>query len=946
MPNLLSPVVDNSSLPAGDWSLLLAVIAPAIAVVVAAIVSPRMGAKTGWILAGLYGVGAAGLIAPTATAAAPSCMATGWNIIPGLPVHLSLCAHPTGLVFAWLALIIGAIVLMYSVAYLGDKPATSFYTLMAVFTVSMLVLVLSDGLIQLFIGWELTSIASFLLIARSGPVAWQSAARTLATTFTGGLALLAAVILVIHTTGTDQLSQALQHPAWADNTGFASMMAVLVAVAALSKSAQFPFHYWLVDAMAAITPVSAYLHAAAVVKAGIFLLMVFAPTLSGVVVWQVLLITAGLITSIIGGYFALQKTDVKQLMAYSTVSQLGWIVMAIGVGTSASLAAAVLYTIAHAFFKCSLFMLIGVVDHQAGTRDMRRMGRLSRAMPYTAAAMILAVASMAGIAPTLGFVAKESILTALLSLPGGWGAALLGLATFSAILTIVYCARFIRGVFFTDDRETDHVTEANPLFLLPAALPGVLAAVAGLVAWIFDAPLSIVSGTDIHVSLWHGVTWELAATLIILCAGLCYLKFPTQAQRLVKDPVLPFSGAAMVQSLFTNIHKAGVLAAKPMASDSPSRHVAWLLSTVAGFGVLSVGWFVSSSHVLPAQAWPLNRVSDAVVALFVTLGVLGLIFAFSRMTAVVMLGAVGLSITLQIFSLGAPDVGMTQLLVEILTVIVIMLVLRRLPEDFVKPSRRRSVGSALLALIMGLLAGIAAWALAGRRDKSQIGSYLLEQGPQLTGGTNIVNTILVEFRALDTLGELAVLGMSGVAVIAVLSSLALHARPGEQSTPQMVQDTLRNTVGLRLIAQVMVPVLSVIAIILMLRGHNSPGGGFIAALVVSCAIAMMYQASPADRSVGRPRLGVFLIGSGVLIALGTGFYGLVHGSFLQPHHGVIAGVHLSSAMVFDVGVLLAVVGLVMVTFYKLGFGILQVTSPDTPKTVGVAKLEQAEEASS
>ncbi len=384
-------------------STVLAIASAGAATLLAWPLTRVMGRAAGWPLAALYLLGALFLV--------PEIHNVGVGFgrvipIPWVPARgwtLDLYADPTGLLFAMLALVIGAIVLVYSTSYLGgtdDAGARQqhygFYQLMTVFTVSMLGLVLTDSLLLLFVCWELTSLASFALIANSGRSAYASAMRTLLVTFVGGLALLAAVVAIWLRTGTGSISEVLAHEVWGSDPGFAAAIAVLVAVAAMTKSAQFPFHFWLPDAMAAITPVSAYLHAAAVVKAGIFLLMRFSPAFHDVPAWNALLVTVGMGTAVMAALFALQKTDLKQLMAYSTVSQLGWIVAAIGVGTETALAAAALHTLAHALFKSGLFMLVGVVDHEAGSRDIRRLGPLWRRMPWSFGATVLGAAAMAG----------------------------------------------------------------------------------------------------------------------------------------------------------------------------------------------------------------------------------------------------------------------------------------------------------------------------------------------------------------------------------------------------------------------------------------------------------------------------------------------------------------------------------------------------------------------
>lgn len=951
---------------------VLALAAAALAVLLAWPLTRWLGHSAGWPLAALYLAGAAALVPDVAYAVdgRPAILVS----IPWVPARgwtLDLVPDATGLLFALLALVIGAVVLVYSTAYLGGAddhgPPRShygFYQLMTLFTVSMLGLVLTDSVLLLFVCWELTSLASFALIANSGRSAYGSALRTLLVTFVGGLVLLAAVVTMWLRTGTTSISAILRHEVWTTDPGFTATVAVLVAVAAFTKSAQFPFHFWLPDAMAASTPVSAYLHAAAVVKAGIFLLMRFSPAFHDVPVWNALLVSVGIGTAVMAALFALQKTDLKQLMAYSTVSQLGWIIAAIGVGTQTALAAAALHTLAHALFKSGLFMLVGVVDHQAGTRDIRRLGRLWRRMPWTFGATALGAAAMAGIPPTLGFVSKESMLIAFGGVAGGGRAAvvaLLAAAVAGAILTVAYCGRIVWGAFLdgADDptRDVSGVREAPVRFWLPAALPAAIGLPLALVVWVLDAPMSAIArnaggpvggiyapdaGADAayeaHFMLWHGFTLELGLTALILLVGALLVWKRAAVGRSLDRELLPFSGASVLESLTRATVRAGRHLVRPTASDSPARHAGALLATMSAYAIGVGGWALVSGTVWPARMGDLERTVDVVMLVVVAVAVAGLCAAPSRIAAVVLLSAVGIATTIQIFALGAPDVGLTQLLVEALTIIVFMLVLRRLPGTFVKPSRRRRNAAIVLAVVSGLAATAGVLAFSGRRERAPIGMYLLENGSEITGGYNVVNTILVEFRALDTFGEVAVLGVAGIAILAVLGSVRPAQRdPEEEATvayplwtrPRTgrggaaLEDAARNTAPLRLLSRGVSPVLVVLSVILLWRGHNEPGGGFIAALVAACAVALVYLSRESDTPVSRPSTPVALIGGGLLVAGLTGVGGYALGAFLEPAHWYVAGQHVTSALLFDLGVFAGVLGLVMTAFNTLGTGRLR-----------------------
>lgn len=991
-------------------SPVLAIAAAGVAVLLAWPLTRLLGRGTGWPLAVLYLLGALALLPPISLAL----LGTPTEVVrlPWVPARnwtLDLFADPTGLFFAMLALVIGAIVLIYSTSYLpgraelghagggsgGRGPGArgsgggrrgpqhyGFYQLMTLFTVSMLGLVLTDSLILLFICWELTSLASFALIANSGRKAYSSALRTLVVTFVGGLVLLAAVVAIWLRTGTTSISEALVSEVWAADPGFTGAIAVAIAVAAFTKSAQFPFHFWLPDAMAAITPVSAYLHAAAVVKAGIFLLMRFSPVFHDVAVWNVLLVTVGMGTAVMAALFALQKTDLKQLMAYSTVSQLGWIIATIGIGTQAALAAAALHTLAHALFKSGLFMLVGVVDHEAGSREIRDLGPIWRRMPWTFGATVLGAAAMAGIPPTLGFVSKESMLTAFGEAAGGNSAAvcaLLTAAVIGAILTFLYCARIIMGGFLglyqrapraaAADRPAvpgaANVHEAPVRLWLPAALPAVIGLPLALVVGVLDAPMAAIARAaagpfgwqpihpghtvytalppgvdeadldfDPHLALWHGFTLELGLTALILAVGALLVWQRRIVDRALDRELLPFTGAAVLESMMRGTVSAGRALLRPTASDSPARHAGALIATACVYGAGLGIWTLATGATLPPQLGNLDRTIDVVLLIVVVVSVVGLCTARSRLAAVVLLSAVGIAVTIQIFGLGAPDVGMTQLLVEALTIIMFMLVLRRLPKDFIRPTRARRTAAIVLGVASGLAATAAVLVFTGRRERSPIGMYLLENGPEITGGANVVNTILVEFRALDTFGEVSVLGVAGIAILAVLGSVRSRAAnetvdnqdddflPGArratgESLTALV-DPVRNTVPLRLLSRGVTPVLAVVSAVLLWRGHNEPGGGFIAALVAACAFALYYLSRESDSPVSRPSTPVALIGGGLILAGLTGVGGYALGEFLEPAHWYILGQHVSSALIFDLGVFCGVLGLVMTAFNTLG----------------------------
>ncbi|WP_435746075.1 DUF4040 family protein [Nocardioides sp. SYSU DS0663] len=921
-------------------ALLLLVAMAAVPVLVVPLAHVA-GRRSGWPLAVVFLALAAALV-PTGRDVVGGGEVT-WSRpwLPALDVDLALRLDGLSLVFVMIALVIGAAVFAYSAEYLAPGRQLGFYLWMTVFALGMVGLVLADDLVLLFLCWEITSLASFLLIARSGSGGEAASTRTLLITFIGGLTLLVAVALMIGATGTTSLSEALASPVWQENGALTTVVALLVAVSGFTKAAQFPFHPWLPDAMAAATPVSAYLHAAAVVKAGIYLMLRFSEAFSEVPAWNALLVTTGLFTAAMAALFALGQTDLKRLMAYSTVSQLGLITAAIGIGTPKALTAAVLHTIAHALFKSGLFMMVGVIDHHTGSRDIRRLPVLWRLMPVSFATVIAGTAAMAGLPPLLGFVSKEMILGAMLDAPGpSWtGPAAFVAATAGAVLTFAYCAKIVLGAFIDGGRDledcpVDEVKEAGPALLVPAMLPIWAGLPLGLFVTVLDAPVdtaveAISGSAGYALHLWHGVTPELLATLVVVLGGVLVISRRAWLRPRLERDLLPLDGAQVIERVVHSAADAGSWLSQLVAVDRPRRHVLPPLAVLAvllGGGTLAV---VALGDV-PAAQPGLGRPIDAALLVLVALAVVGVCLSSSRIAATVYLGGVGIAVTVQLFALGAPDVGLTQLMVEVLTVIVIMLVLRGLPAGFGHRRLSRRRAPVVLALALGASAGAATWLLTGRREQSDPARYFIDEGAEVTGSENLVNVILVEFRALDTLGELAVLGFAGVAIIAILATVPARAggeadddsppRPAAADTRagRALTDAATNLRPLQLLLRVVVPVLAALSALIFWRGHNEPGGGFIAALVAAAAVALVYLARPEDRAVGRPRVHLLLIAGGVLTALLTGVIGYAHEAFLAPLHGYVAGVHLTTSILFDVGVYAAVLGLVMVTFDRLG----------------------------
>lgn len=840
----------------------------------------------------------------------------------GTSVDFALRADGLGIFFALLALVIGGVVFLYSAAYLPERDGnTSFYTIMTAFTLSVLLLVLADDAVLLFIAWELVSIASFLLIARSGSSGEAGSYRTLILTFFGGLTLLAGLAVASAQTGTTRLQDILAADIWGDNR-VTVVVALLIAFSAFTKAAQFPFHFWLPEAMAAATPVSAFLHAAAVVKAGIYLLVRFSTIFSDVAAWNYLLVTAGLFTALMSALFAITKTDLKHLTAYSTVSHLGWIVAAIGIGTPVALAAALTHTLAHALFKSSLFMLIGVVDHEAGSRDMRRLGPIYNKMPFTFASTVVAAASMAAIPPLFGFVSKESILDAFHE--SSYGALLLTVAGIAAFLTFVYSAKIVFGAFIDGPKDLPDVHEAPTALWLPAALPGLTSAVLPFVLFWVDNPVSAgvraVTGDDsftTHLALWHGVTPPFLVSLAVLVAGVVFFRKRVFAALENKD-LLPADGTEVLAWTTRSLSNLGKQLGSLADGFNPSRHLFPLLASVTAMGLCVIGLTDGIDGVTPApRAEGLDVWWDLIPFAIIAMSVLGMVFTRSRLASAVLLGTVGVGMTLQMFLLGAPDVAMTQFLVESLTVVVILVVLRYQPRMFPETKARRKALASIFALIAGVVTFFGVYGLTGRRGRSELAEWYLTEGGDVTGADNIVAVIIVEFRGFDTLGELSVLGMAAVVIAAVVSSMPRHLFEAG-TRPRPFGQSQLNSIPLRKAAALVAPVLVVLSVLIFFRGHTAPGGGFVAALVMATAFAINYLSRGADADVVKNFTPIRLTGWGIIIAISSGFLGFIEGGFMYAIHGEIAGEHMTTSLIFDFGIYLAVLGMVTAAINALG----------------------------
>lgn len=906
---------------------LLTMLAAAVAVPV---VSGWLGRNVGYPLSLVF-LGSAALLLTHA----PEVLAGGVVVeqhpwVPAYDVAFTLRMDGLSLLFVILVLGVGALIMAYAPRYVGPGSHPLFYTVLTLFAGGMLGLVLSGDFILLMVFWEVTTVCSFLLIAGRGTSGARPAIRSLVVTAGGGLALLGAVVILAQAVGTTDVATVVAEADGALTPTQKLVVATLVILAAFTKSAQLPFHFWLPGAMVAITPVSAYLHAATLVKAGIYLLLRMSPLFADDRAWHLVLMSVGLATAVFGAFVALRQHDLKALLAYSTVSQLGLIVALVGVGTTASLGAAALLTAAHALFKATLFMLVGIIDREAGSRDLRRLSGLWRAMPVTAALTALAAMSMAGVPPLVGFVAKEELFNAFIGTSGAewtgsstWAGPVAGvLAVAAASLTFAYAARIIVGAFAGPLLQT-RLYEPRATFLAPAAISALLGLVLGLVPWalnpfvnrtVIDAGFPV---ADSDLALWHGFTPALGMSVAAIVLG--------TTVHLGRSRIEPFLGperdaraTVWFDRAWDGLLRFGASVGKPTTTTAMAPHLVGVAAGVSA--VVAVGtWGLAAPPLLPETA----RAEDWIVLAALLPTVTALALVRSTIGALVLVGVIGFTLSVWLLLLGAPDVAFTLLLVEILTVVVAVPVLRRVPDALPRgPSRTRTATTAVVAVVVGLAVGSATWLLAGRRGPSPAAEYLLAEAEPATGGSNVVNTILVNFRGLDTLGEISVLLAAAVGLLALLGAggrrglgAAAFFRPQERAV-------------LRVGTTFVVPVLLVTAAVVFWRGHDLPGGGFIAGLVVGAALTIARQAS-FRLPVPGP---VPLLVVGLALAVGPGLLGLVAGTaFLEPVPLPVPLIGpISSSLVFDVGVVLIVVGLVSAALDRLEAPVLGALVGDPP----------------
>ena len=746
----------------------------------AAILAPaltrRRPAAAGYLLA-LLPAGLAIYFARLLSVTPPGGQITSFPWAPLLGLTFSLNADGLSLFFAVLISGIGALVVVYSGGYLAGHPQIGrFYGWLLTFMAAMLGVAFSDNLLLLYVFWELTSISSYMLIGfdHEDKTARAAALQALLVTVLGGVALLAGAVLLGIAGGSMEISVLLSRRELLQSSPLFIPALILVLLGAFTKSAQFPFHFWLPNAMAAPAPVSTYLHSAAMVKAGIYLLARMSPALGGNDAWTYIVGAVGLATLLLGGYLALSQTDLKLLLAYSTVSALGLLTLLIGLGTPHALEAAMVFMLAHALYKGALFLVAGAVDHGTGTRDLRQLGGLLHAMPKTAAAATIAALSMGGVLPLFGGIAKEMVYE-VASEFGPW-------ITFAVVAGGIFFFYIAAGTAFgpfwqrkgNASRPGDpaHIHEAPFSMWTSTMVLSLSSLVLGILPQTLAAPLagpaaSAATGADagFELALWHGVNTALILSLLTILSGAMLYGVRVRVRRITGKFIIPWGPDAAYWS-FLQIMNAAASGLTRFLQSGRLRYYLMIivitLVALAGIPLIAHGgmhWPTSDLNLRPTE------LGFAVLILLATVMV---VRSRSILSAVAALGAVGYSVAMIYLTYGAPDLAMTQFLIETLTVILFVLVFYRLPQFKDVGSRRARFGSACVALLGGGLITALVLMAAGVQLHHPISGYFMDAAVSGAHGRNLVNIILVDFRGLDTLGETTVLAIAAIGVYAVV----------------------------------------------------------------------------------------------------------------------------------------------------------------------------------
>ncbi|MEV4223152.1 Na+/H+ antiporter subunit A [Nonomuraea sp. NPDC049725] len=866
----------------------------------------------------------------------PEVSSSSWA--PALGLSLSFRADEPGLLMMALVTGVGLLVMVYSSRYFpaGEAGLARFGGFMLAFAGAMLGLVMADDLFLLYVFWELTTVFSWLLIGYDpeSRASRRAAMKALTLTTLGGLAMLAGFVVIGQAAGTYRLSAIVADP---PQGGPVAAGLVLVLAGALAKSAIFPFSTWLPAAMAAPTPVSAYLHAAAMVKAGVYLLARLAPAFGDVPVWRAVAVPLGVLTMVLGGWRALRETDLKRLLAYGTVSQLGFLTILFGMGTRDAALAGVAMLLAHALFKAALFLVVGAVDHAAGTRDLNRLSGLWRSAPWLCAAAVLAGASMAGVPPLVGFVAKEAALESLLTWETFDTLALAGVVAGSA-LTVAYTLRFLWGAFGTKRGLRPSRAHRTPAAMFaPAALLSGLGLALAPLAGVYDAAMSGYTGSfrdaghGMHLALWTGAAVPLLLSLLIFAVGGLLFWARRPVARI--GAALQFADSATL--FWTVMRRLDLFAIQTtgiVQRGSVPDYLLITLASVAALGLFSFLYVTPPDLDLRIVAWQQPE-QPFVVVLMVAAAALALAARAYVLLAVVT-GLTGYGTALLFLAHGSPDLALTQFLAETLSLVVFALVLRRLPIEPVQ-ARLRFPFRLAIGLVVGTVTAGAGMLAMEARQAEPVGG-LMAGAAERAGAHNIVSALLLDIRAWDTLGESTVLVVLtlGVTSLVFLRRTSYTIERDEGGTarppgrPHWLSSALprgERALAFEVAARLTFHTVLVLSVYLLLVGHSLVGGGFAGGIVAGLAITVRYLAGGRyELAAAVPVHAGVLLGAGLTLSTGTALAGLLSsGAALTMLAAdvtvpLLGTLHLSTGLLFDLGVYVTVIGMVQDVLRALG----------------------------
>lgn len=903
--------------------------------------------------------------------------------MPSLGINFTILLDGLSLMLTLLITGIGSLVVLYSIYYMKqDQALHRFYLYLLLFMGAMLGVVLSDNMMVLYGFWELTSIASFLLIAfhHKKEASIRGAGKSFLITVFGGFAMLTGFILLYLISGSYSIRETIASVSNIAGHHLFVPALILILIGAFTKSAQFPFHVWLPDAMEAPTPVSAYLHSATMVKAGIYIVARFTPVFGGEAAWFWIISLVGTISMVYGALIAIKKTDLKAILAYSTVSQLGLIMSLFGLGSAALYfgygSESLLYTTAtmagllhlfnHAMFKGSLFMMAGIVDHETGTRDIRKLGGLITIMPLTFTVALIGTFSMAGLPPFNGFISKEMFFKATLEATdlsifslGTWGIIFPVLAWIGSVMTFIYSLVIVFRTFLgknKTDTPLQKLHEAPIGMLIPPLILVSMVLITGIYPDILSSSIiepamaSVLSPLlaegerfDVHLYLWHGLTPELWMTVGVVVLGVISYKLLPRWKTVYEEYIPVYTINKGYHSIFRALHRFSKRWTQTYMNGSVRNYLIYIF--VFMIVLISYGFYHATNIEWNFSGYDSFMLYETILLVGLVITAICIPFAKHRLSAVILTGAVGYLVSLFFVLFRAPDLALTQMVVETVSVALFLLCFYHLPELTPKSSKKYKSVNLIISIGVGIIVMLIALAASGTTQLETISEFYTAESYNLAGGKNIVNVLLVDFRGFDTLLEIMVLGVAALAIYSMInlnlngkdlgSSHHTHAKEKQDSTEEEKSNSnpeswnsvpLRsNDVFLQMSTKIIVFIILIFALYLFFAGHHQPGGGFISGLVTASALVLLAIAFNTDTL--RRILPVdyrTVIAWGLLISLATAagsfvfdlpFMSQAFGYFDIP---LLGEVELTTATIFETGVFMAVLGVTMTIILQIG----------------------------